>query len=61
MLKLLKANPFMGVEARDVRTPGVRRVFLRTEHVLYYRVNAKTGFIEILRAWHMSRGQPPKF
>lgn len=60
VLVLLKANPFMGVEARDVRTPGVRRVFLRTEHVLYYRVNAKAGFIEILRAWHMSRGQVPK-
>lgn len=60
VLVLLKANPLMGVEARDVRTPGVRRVFLRTEHVLYYRVNVRAGFIEILRAWHMSRGHLPK-
>lgn len=51
---------YMGVEARDARTPGIRRVLLRTEHVLYYRVNAKAGFIEVLRAWHMSRGQTPK-
>ena len=60
VLTLLKAHPFMGVEARDARTPGVRRVLLRTEHVLYYRVNTKAGFIDILRAWHMSRGQAPK-
>lgn len=48
------------VRARDVRTPGVRRVFLETEHVLYDRVNGEAGFVEVLRVWHMSRGQPPK-
>lgn len=60
MLRLLRATPFLGAEARDVRTPGVRRVFLRTEHVLYYRVNEKAGFVEVLRVWHTSRGHAPR-
>jgi plasmid stabilization system protein ParE len=60
MLKLLKSTPYMGVEARDVRTPGVRRVFLSTEHILYYRVNEKAGCVEVLRVWHMSRGRAPR-
>ena len=57
----LKATPFVGIEARDVRTRGVRRLYLsKTQHFVYYRVDEKFGEVVVLRFWHTSRGRPPK-
>lgn len=56
----LKATPYIGAPVPDTRTPGVRVAYLETKHVLYYRVNEKAGFVEVLRVWHTSRGTRPK-
>lgn len=56
---LLKATPYAGVRVLNAR-PGTRRLLLRTQHLLYYRVDEKAGFVEVLRFWHASRGRTPK-
>ena len=56
----LKVTPYIGAPLPDTRTPGVRVAYLETKHVLYYRVNEKAGFVEVLRVWHTSRGRKPK-
>ncbi len=58
--QLLKATPFAGAPVTDTRMPGVRVAYLETSHILYYRVNEKDGFVEVLRVWHTSRGRRPK-
>lgn len=55
----LKAMPYIGAPVENAR-PGTRQVVLKTQHLLYYRVNEKAGFIEVLRVWHSSRGRKPK-
>lgn len=59
VVAFLKASPQIGALVKGAR-PGTRRVLLRTKHVLYYRVNEKDGFVEVLRVWHTSRGRQPK-
>lgn len=56
----LKTTPYIGAPVPDTRTPGVRVAYLETKHVLYYRVNEKDGFVEVLRVWHTSRRRKPK-
>lgn len=57
--KLLAATPHAGVVVRNAR-PGTRRVLLTTQHTLYYRVDERRGFVEVLRFWHTARGQEPR-
>jgi plasmid stabilization system protein ParE len=59
VVALLKEMPHAGALVKNSR-PGTRRVFLRTKHVFYYRVNEKAGVVEVMRVWHMSRGKTPK-
>lgn len=57
----LKATPSLGIPARDVRAPGVRRLYLsQTRHFLYYRVDEERAEVTVLRFWHTSRGRPPR-
>lgn len=58
-VELLATTPYAGSLVENSR-PGTRRVLLRTRHVLFYRVNERDGFIDVLRVWHTSRGDRPK-
>jgi hypothetical protein len=57
---LLEVTPHIGAPVIEARTPGVRWLVFSTRHLLYYRVNEKTGTVELLLFWHSSRGTRPK-
>jgi len=56
---LLSFEPGIGAPVANTRTPGVRRLHLgRIHYFLYYRV--RDGEVQVLRAWHTSRGRSPR-
>ena len=62
-VKKLGKTPLIG---ERVATPGasfeVRYVSMpKTRFRVYYRVKADAGVVEVLRLWHMSRGEAPTF
>lgn len=57
---LLSAQPQVGVRARDVTLPGVRRLHLtRIRYYVYYRVLLDAEVVQILALWHMDRAGEP--
>ena len=58
---LLAEQPHVGETTRDSSLGGARRFYLSgSRYFLYYRVQEKTGFVEVLRLWHASRGRTPR-
>lgn len=60
-LELISSTPTIGAVARNVRLPGVRRIFLnRVNYFLYYRPDADARKIEVVALWHARRGTGPR-
>jgi plasmid stabilization system protein ParE len=59
-LSLLATQPRIGPIARNVKLPGVRRVYLaRIKYDLYYREIEESDILQVLALWHSRRGAPP--
>jgi len=57
---LITFHPTIGARARNVKLPGVRRIFIERLHYhLYYRVFGFPEYIEIVAVWGSRRGTPP--
>lgn len=51
----------LGVDVRDRRVPGLRRLELpRVRYYVYFRVNEEAREVEIAALWHTSRGRGPR-
>ncbi|HEY0155920.1 MAG TPA: type II toxin-antitoxin system RelE/ParE family toxin [Thermoanaerobaculia bacterium] len=60
-LDLIATTPGIGAVARNVRLPGVRRIFLnRVNYFIYYRPKADSRTIEVVALWHARRGTGPR-
>lgn len=59
-LVLIAGQPRIGSRASNVRTPGVRRIFLPLiKQHLYYHLLDSPDRVEVLALWHVRRGQGP--
>ena len=59
-LVLIAGQPRIGSRAVNVRTPGVRRIFLPIiKQYLYYRVLESPDRVEVVALWHTRRGKSP--
>ncbi len=57
-LRRIQALPGIGPAVTNARTRGARRLHLRTKaYHLYYRVNERRGFLEVLALRHTRRGR----
>lgn len=57
---LIAFQPGIGVRARNLKLPGVRRIFIERLHYhIYYRVIGSPEYIEIVAVWSSRRGTPP--
>jgi plasmid stabilization system protein ParE len=57
--ELLSHQPLIGLVVSTTRLKGVRRIHLqRIGYYIYYRIGRQS--VEILRIWHVRRGQPPR-
>jgi plasmid stabilization system protein ParE len=59
--KLLVFQPFAGNAVPDCDAPGIRRILLKkTQHHLYYRIDADDAAVIVLAFWSKSRGSSPE-
>jgi len=57
---LIAFHPGIGVPARNLKLPGVRRLLIERLHYhIYYRVIGLPEYIEIVAVWGSRRGTPP--
>jgi plasmid stabilization system protein ParE len=57
---LVAFHPGIGAHARNLKLPGVRRVFIERLHYhVYYRVIGSPEYVEIVAVWGSRRGTPP--
>jgi plasmid stabilization system protein ParE len=57
---LIAFHPGIGARARNLKLPGVRRIFIERIHYhVYYRVTGSPEYIEIVAVWGSRRGTPP--
>jgi hypothetical protein len=60
MIATLSQTARLGRVATDVRTPNVRKVFLRrVGFLIYYRVTGSPPRLQIMAFWHARRGKGP--
>lgn len=59
-LELIARQPGVGAKAQSPNLRSVRRLHLgRIHYYLYYRVVETSNRVEVLAAWHTSRGSKP--
>lgn len=57
---LIAFHPGMGMPARNVKLPGVRRNFIERLHYhVYYRLLGSPEYVEIVAVWGSRRGTAP--